>query len=77
VDENHNSEQLLTLQFYKSASGWRWRLRAANGKIIGASTEAYRHGKNCVKNFVFLTGYGFNEKFALKTPLSMTIRLQH
>jgi uncharacterized protein YegP (UPF0339 family) len=30
-----------TLERYRSRDGFRWRLRAANGKIIADSAEAY------------------------------------
>lgn len=31
---------------YKAKDGWRWRLKAANGRIIAESGEAYtrKHG---------------------------------
>ena len=29
---------------------WRWRLKANNGRIIGASTQGYRRKIDCVKN---------------------------
>lgn len=30
--------------------GWRWRRRAANGEIVGASTEAYVNFADCRNN---------------------------
>ena len=36
---------------YQDASGqWRWTRTAANGKIVGASTEAYHNRADCVAN---------------------------
>lgn len=29
---------------------WRWRVKAANGKVIGASTEGYWNRADCVRN---------------------------
>lgn len=29
------------LQFHKAKDGWRWRLRARNGRIVAESGEAY------------------------------------
>ena len=29
---------------------WRWRKKAPNGKIIGASTEGYKNKADCVAN---------------------------
>jgi len=33
---------------------WRWRIKAANGKIIGASTEGYKNRVDCVDNLKLL-----------------------
>lgn len=35
---------------------WRWKVVAANGKIIGASTEGYRRRKDMIKNLTTITG---------------------
>lgn len=29
------------MQFHKAGDGWRWRVRARNGRIIAESGEAY------------------------------------
>ncbi len=32
----------MGIRFYKDSRGkWRWQLKAANGRIIGASTQGY------------------------------------
>jgi hypothetical protein len=31
----------LTLTVYQARDGWRWRLKAANGRIVADSGEAY------------------------------------
>lgn len=31
----------MLLHFYRSPDGWRWRIRAANGRIVADSAEAY------------------------------------
>ena len=31
---------------------WRWRRTAANGKIVGASTEGYKNRQDCEANAV-------------------------
>ena len=37
--------------FYKDNSGeWRWRRTAANGKIVGASTQGYVNKSDCIAN---------------------------
>ncbi len=39
------------LEIYKDLRGkWRWKLIARNGKVIGASTQGYRHKADCEKN---------------------------
>lgn len=30
------------LEIYKAADGWRWRLKAANGKTVCESGEAFK-----------------------------------
>ena len=36
-----------TKEFYRGADGdWRWRVRAANGKITADSAEGYRNLKD-------------------------------
>jgi len=37
-------------EIYQTTAGWRWRRIAANGKIVGASTEAYSSKANCISN---------------------------
>jgi len=41
-----------TLTFYRTRlrRQWRWRLTAANHKVIGAATEAYHNRDDCVAN---------------------------
>ncbi len=40
-----------TWEIYKDASGaWRWRRKAANGKIVGASSEGYKNKSDCKDN---------------------------
>lgn len=37
--------------------GWRWQMRdARNGRIIGASTEAYMRRSSCLRNLERVTG---------------------
>jgi len=33
---------------------WRWQVKAANGKIIGASTESYFNRGDCLQNAINL-----------------------
>lgn len=41
---------------WNSADGWRWTLRARNGRTIGASSESYRRRPDCIRNFHQVTG---------------------
>jgi len=39
------------LEIYQDKSKqWRWRRKASNGKIIGASSESYKARKDCEAN---------------------------
>ena len=45
--------QHYEVEFYRSGlifKEWRWRIRATNGRIIGASTEGYKNRLDCVYN---------------------------
>lgn len=42
------------VQVYKSRGEYRWRVRARNGRILGASSEGYKHRCDCVANIVTL-----------------------
>jgi len=35
------------IKIYKDRDGWRWRMQAANGKIIADSGEAYTRARSC------------------------------
>ena len=35
---------------YQDGSQWRWRRKASNGRIIGASTESYVNRSDCIAN---------------------------
>lgn len=50
------------LEFYKSYFKWRWRLKANNGKIIGASSESYWNHLDCVRN-AEMVGENLNRHF--------------
>lgn len=38
------------------AGGWRWRMTAANGSEVAASTEGYHKRKRALENLHFVTG---------------------
>jgi len=45
----------MKIEIYKSGifiKGWRWRIRAANGKIIAAATESYKNKQDCECNLI-------------------------
>ena len=40
-----------TWEFYTDANNkWRWRRTAANGNIVGASTQGYVNKSDCIEN---------------------------
>lgn len=46
------------IRVYHAPSCWRWQMRdARNGKIIGASTEAYVRQAACLRNLERVTGF--------------------
>lgn len=47
----------MRLDIYEAADGWRWTLTAANGLIVGASTEAYMRRAACADNAASVTKY--------------------
>ena len=44
------------VHLYGSPGAWRWRVTAPNGRIIGASTEAYVDRDKAVANCERVTG---------------------
>ncbi len=47
------AEQNDKWEFYKDPSEeWRWRRTASNGRIVGASTQGYKHKQDCVDNAI-------------------------
>lgn len=51
-----------TVEFYRSRFPklyrveWRWRVRAANGRVIASSTEGYYNFQDMRSNFTVVTG---------------------
>lgn len=46
------TERRDLVSFYKDKSGqWRWERVASNGKIVGASTEAFKKRSAAVANY--------------------------
>jgi uncharacterized protein YegP (UPF0339 family) len=46
-----NIGQNDTWLIYKDAKNeWRWRCTAANGRIVGASSQGYENRSDCVEN---------------------------
>jgi len=43
------------LEYYRDKKGfYRWRIKAGNGEIIGASTQGYKSKESAQDNIVFL-----------------------
>ena len=36
--------------YQDNADGWRWRCKAPNGRIVGASSEGYANKADCIAN---------------------------
>lgn len=50
----------LRIQFYKTQAGeWRWRMRAPNGRVVAAASEAYKKRMGAVENATVVTGFEF------------------
>lgn len=37
-------------EIYLAGDGWRWRRTATNGRIVGASSQAYSNRADCEDN---------------------------
>jgi len=48
---NRNYEFVVYKTFFKQ---WRWRIKADNGKIIGASTESFKNKLDCSHNAILV-----------------------
>lgn len=46
----------MRVTLYRTSGGWRWRIAARNGRIVGASTEAYRRRDGAEANLQMITG---------------------
>lgn len=38
----------------RGRDGWRWRLRASNGKIVATSGESYRRRADCIRGLLLV-----------------------
>lgn len=46
----------MKAEIYKDEKGlWRWRIKARNGKVVGASSEAYVRRAACERNLWAIT----------------------
>ncbi|MFB7798954.1 YegP family protein [Isoptericola sp. NPDC056134] len=39
----------MRIEIYKAADGWRWRLKARNGRIVAESGEAYVERRSAIR----------------------------
>jgi uncharacterized protein YegP (UPF0339 family) len=47
----------MTYEVYKDTAGqWRWRLKAANGKIVASSGEGYANKADCIHAIELVKG---------------------
>jgi len=51
------------IEYYKTliTRQWRWRVKADNGKIIGASSESFKNKIDCIQNAQLL-GFSLTQK---------------
>lgn len=40
--------------YVDNADGWRWRIKSANGEIVGAATETFSSKQAALENFKLL-----------------------
>ena len=51
------SISLMTYHYFKDHKGeWRWRLKAANGRIIADSGEGYKNEQECLDDIERVRG---------------------
>lgn len=43
-------------EVYHAVDGWRWRVRAANGRILADSGQAYSRRQSCLDGLAAVTG---------------------
>lgn len=56
------------ITIYPSGDGWRWRYKASNGVIIGASTQGYSDKRDCIGNLERVTGGTVDVRYRHRTP---------
>ncbi len=47
----------VTIDVEGGAGHWRWRVRSANSRILGASSESFEKRVDALRNLYLLTGY--------------------
>lgn len=41
----------MSVEFWESGDGWRWRVRARNGRLIATSGEAFHTKSNATRSW--------------------------
>lgn len=49
-ERNGRRYRVATFTLYRAKDGWRWQVRAGNGRIVAAATEAYRRKRDAWHN---------------------------
>lgn len=52
---------------YEAEDGWRWCLRATNGRIVAASSEAFSSMRRAEENAI-LVRYGLSKVDLIEVP---------
>lgn len=44
------------VKVYRARDGWRWRIRARNGRILADGAEAYKERRKCLDGAMVMCG---------------------
>jgi len=67
---------MYKFEIYKDPkSEWRWRMTAKNGKIVGASSEAFKTKAGAARNLVLVAGYSI-AYFDKESPTSYVFEVE-
>jgi uncharacterized protein len=58
------------VEFYKSRTGWRWRIVARNGRKLANCGQGYSRRCDCVRDFDMVTRAGDWRRVGLRLDVS-------
>lgn len=62
----------MQIEIYKTDKEYRWRIKARNGRIVAASSEAFKRRAGAVRNLAITFDY-FNTIAALSALVKLTL----